>query len=100
MSDPMKDFQAIPAEPEPDDSVFARWFTYLFGSAFIGAIFAGIVFFQQSGVGDRRLARRNLQDVEASNKRVLALTKTAAGIGVALGLFLSLRYEFVSRKRG
>jgi len=95
----MKDFRAIPAAPEPDDPFIARWFTYLFGSAVIGAIFAGVVFFRMSGVGDRGLARRNLEDVEASNKRILLATKAAGAVGFGIGMFFSLRYEFITRKR-
>lgn len=99
MSDPMKDFQPVPAEPEPDAPFLSRWFTYLFGSAVIGVIFAGVVLYQMSGGSNRHLARRNLEDVEGSNKRILLLTKIAGGLGFGVGMFFSLRYEFITRKQ-
>lgn len=94
----MQNFEPYVGEEEKDDPVWVRLLVYAFGTTLFAVVFGLVVFFQQSGVGDRRLAQRNLQNVEASNARVMRNTKIAAACGALLCVGICARHELNKRR--
>jgi hypothetical protein len=91
-------FEPYTTEPQKEDAWWVRIVVYVIGTTTLAALCALIVFFQQSGVGNKHIARRNLDDIERSNRRILLCTKIAGGLGAALGMAASINYEFKTRK--
>lgn len=76
-----------------EDPILARLFVYAFGTSLAIVAAGGLMFLAQSGVFSRSLAKRNMRDVEGSNKRILFWTKVAAIAGAGGGIYYSIRAE-------
>lgn len=76
-----------------EDPLPTRLFVYSFGTGLAALVAAGLMFLLQTGVLFRPIAKHNLRDVEASNKRILRWTKLAACLGAGIGIYYSARAE-------
>jgi hypothetical protein len=82
-----------------EDHPVVRLFAYTFGIVSASILAAGFMFLLQTGVLFRPIAKYNMRDAEASNERILHWTKLAACAGAAGGIWYSVRYEIMVRKR-
>ena len=85
-----EDYDQLPKREDPRST---RLFVYAFGTGLAALVAAGLMFLLQTGVLFRPIAKYNMRDVEASNKRILRWTKLAACLGAGIGIYYSARAE-------